>query len=356
MRVDLINTYSSDNLGDAAIYAALGMLLGDAELNWDRPLGGRTGGGDAARRESPADVRVSVGGDIFNNARPRLITRAFAANLATLRAGPPERTILFGQSVPRSCHSLSFQLLARQLRRLASVCVRDVESHARLREAGVDASLSWDTAFALEPSAEGRGAAEVLFGAQGLDPGRVALMSVRSFNGMYRHDAGAFLTRMIRLCDLLEARGHQPAILIQSRADASDSDLEVAAAVQRARPGVCLLDPFSVSGIIPWQVAAGALGLARIVVAVRYHTAVLRALSGRGSYSLYYSNKGEDLVTRAGMAGCDLAAFDAARELQAIEASASHDVDIDRIRRQVREDFAAAISRTAGGEGETRCA
>ncbi|MDH5537020.1 MAG: hypothetical protein OEZ08_15830, partial [Betaproteobacteria bacterium] len=103
-----------------------------------------------------------------------------------------------------------------------------------------------------------------------------------------------------------------------------------------------ILDFTRTSGTQAWDCAAAALSRARVVVAIRYHTAVLRMLAGRSSYNLFYSNKGADLVTRLGQPGCDLATFDVDRELDAVERSAETIFDIAPVRAQVRSDLRRA--------------
>lgn len=102
MQVSLINTYSTLNLGDAAIYAGLSGLLPGSQVfaHFRDPDPERIPGVTLAGPLAKKDVHISVGGDIFNNARPRLITRQFLQNLWQLWQHPG-RTLLFGQSIPR---------------------------------------------------------------------------------------------------------------------------------------------------------------------------------------------------------------------------------------------------------------
>jgi len=153
LTVGLVNTYSTLNIGDAAIYSALAALASGAEVvakfsdTTPEYIPGLQILSDLGR----CDAYISVGGDIFNNAREGLITKTFIRNLLELRRSP-KQTFLFGQSIPRSCHGLSFQALACSLRKLSAVCVRDVESHKRLTQAGINAILSFDAAFSLSAS------------------------------------------------------------------------------------------------------------------------------------------------------------------------------------------------------------
>jgi polysaccharide pyruvyl transferase WcaK-like protein len=281
-----------------------------------------------------------VGGDIFNNSREWFITKAFLLNLAEL-ARHPRRTVLFGQSIPRSCHGLSFFALCQGLRRLAAVCVRDAESHRRLRQAGVDARLSFDTAFVLQSSAAAHRAAADLFRSLDLDPARAAVLSVRAFDSMYTHDNQRFGQRMAALCRGLLQAGLTPVVLIQSRAYGADNDLAVAHSIQAQAPGTAILDPFLGDPAVPsWQLAMAVFSLAHRVIAVRYHTAVLSLAAGKVPYHLHYSNKGRDLCERLQLPGGDLGRLDPARTLDAILATPPGGFDHQAIRDQVRRDFA----------------
>ena len=348
VRIGLINAYSTLNLGDAAIYSALRSLLPGSELQaCVRDTEPDTSLGIAFQTKRPVgcDAYVSVGGDIFNNAREWFVTKAFLLNLAEL-ARRPARTMLFGQSIPRSCHGLSFLALRQCLLALPAVCVRDARSHQRLRQAGVDARLSFDTAFVLEGSPRARAAAAALFQARQLDPQRAAVLSLRAFDGMYLHDTGAVVERLAALGRHLMEAGFTPVVLIQSRAYGSDNDLAVAQALCSRLPETAILDPFGTDpGIPSWQVAMGVLELARHVIAVRYHTAVLTLASGAVPYSLHYSNKGQDLCDRLGLPGADLSRFEPARVARKILSAPGARFDHERLRRQVRHDFSWCLAR-----------
>lgn len=341
MKIQLVNTYSTDNLGDAAIYASLA-----AEI--------RAHGGEPVlipgARATPdsADAFISVGGDIFNNAREWFVTRNFLANVGQLAQLPGERTMLFGQSIPRSCRGLAFAGLALTLRRLGAVSVRDEISHRRLNKAGVPARLGLDTVFMHEPGAHWAPIGRRLLDAHGVDAERCALISLRNFGGMYRHDTDTFLARLLTLCESLRARGHQPAILIQSNVDGADNDRPPATWLQARLPDLPLVDPFTVTDAAPWEAAAGAVGVARMVLGVRYHASIFRMMQGRAACTLYYSNKGRDLVERLGQPGCDLAAFDPVATLDALERSAEGIVDAASLRRIARADFATGLASIAG--------
>lgn len=349
MRISLINTYSTRNVGDAAIYHGLASLARS-----DNPLNCRLE--EDHRLQLPgiefhsgplpaSDLYISVGGDIFNNARPRALTRNYLRNLKSLSAPPPAKTILFGQSIPRSCHSLAFRLLARRLRYLASVTVRDDESFQRLRRAGVPARLSYDAAFILRPSELGRCAARARLAQIGVNAEQAAVLSLRSFDQMYPTDNDRFLRRMVRLCELFVENGLTPVVLMQSDACGSDNDRAMLAELVKQVPSVRRIDPFSLALYEnPWETAIGILQIVRVAVAVRYHTGIFRALSGKSAYNLYYSNKGEDLVVRLGMPGCSVDAFDPDREIGAILASSEQAFDIGSVRSKLQRDFEYARS------------
>jgi polysaccharide pyruvyl transferase WcaK-like protein len=137
-----------------------------------------------------------------------------------------------------------------------------------------------------------------------------------------------------------------PVVLIQSRAYGSDNDLAVAAALRQRVPATAMLDPFGADPTIPsWQLAMGVLELARHVIAVRYHTAVLALATGAVPYSLHYSNKGLDLCERLGLPGADLGRFNPARVAHDILHAPLTRFDHDRLRRQVRHDFSWCLGR-----------
>jgi polysaccharide pyruvyl transferase WcaK-like protein len=337
MRVELINSYSTRNLGDAAIYAVLDELI--------RSHGGERVSGANAAPES----FISVGGDIFNNAREWLVTRNFAGNLLRLARLPRGRAMLFGQSIPSSCHGPAFQLLAATLRRLGAVSVRDAYSHARLVAAKVPARLGYDTVFAAQPKADWPVLGRQLLETAGVDGDRCALITLRSFGTMYRHDTKSFLDRLGQLCHRLRQRGHQPAILLQSDVDGDDSDRVPAAYLRSVVPGLPLIDPFSAADGRAWEAAAGAAAIARTVVAVRYHGAIFRMIGGRVPFNLYYSNKGRDLVERLRQPGVSVADFDPAAVVAGIERSADQTTDAGHWRRLASADFSECWADVGGG-------
>ncbi|WP_254943735.1 polysaccharide pyruvyl transferase family protein [Cyanobium sp. AMD-g] len=351
MRIGLINAYSTLNLGDAAIYSAFRKLLPDVELVGcvqDECPDATLGVTFLPDRPRNCDAYVSVGGDIFNNSREWSVTKAFLNNLVELRHSP-KRTILFGQSIPRSCHGLSFLLLQRSMKRLAAVCVRDAESHQRLCEAGVHARLSYDIAFVLESSPLATARARQGLERLGIDPLQAAVLSVRGFDSMYGHDNDSFVDRMARLSHELSGAGLKPIVLIQSAAYGSDNDLEVAAAIQERAPGTAILNPFVDDSAVPsWQLAMALFALVDSVIAVRFHTAVLSLAAGRVPYHLHYSNKGRDLCRRLDLPGCDLASLDPVSALPEILATRGRLFNHQPVREQVGRDFQWCLDQLPG--------
>ncbi len=345
MPVNLINIYSTRNIGDAAILSALAVMSPDGQASgripdarpW--PVTGLINS-DVCDQAMPF---VSVGGDIFNNARPYFVTRRFMTNLAALVSDAP-RTMLFGQSIPRSCKALSFRLLSRAMRRLSSVTVRDAESWRRLRSMGVNADLSYDTAFALPCASDGfeRGAA--ILAGYGLDPERTALLSLRGFDSMYPGDEGDFIKRLAATADLLSRRGHQCAVVIQAEAGEGDSDVKLAALLN-SHSSITIINPASDSAAGPVANLMAILAAANIVIAVRYHTAVLRLLSGRMPVVLSYSNKTRDLIDRLGLPGWDIDTFDPAEVAAAAERTAGRNYDPSVQARCVRDHFKAGLQK-----------
>lgn len=346
MTLRLINAYTSDNLGDATIYETLVQLAGPLGASSTLPA-------DSARHvrgllgaHAVATAQVSVGGDIFNNARPKLVTRRFLHLVQELRHHDPRRTFVFGQGLPSSCKGLSLAWLAHSMARLSSVTVRDTMSHARLKAAGVPAQLGFDTVFAYQAGSGAFAAGQALMDQAGMSTGRSVLFSVREFDAMYPQDGALFEARMAELIRQLVARGHQPAVIIQAQAGGADADQAVVRRLQVVCPQLRVLDPFSVArqGHHPLDALVGALGLAAGVVAVRYHTAVLRMIHGRAPVNLYYSSKGRDLVERMGTPGMALEHFDPAAVLAAVEASMDQAWDVAPARATVREQFAGALA------------
>jgi len=351
VQIGLINAYSTLNLGDAAIYSAFRKLLPQGDLVAcvrDKHPDPTLGIDFRSQRPSDCLAYISVGGDIFNNSREWLVTKAFLQNLAELRRNP-RHTILFGQSIPRSCHGLSFLLLSQCLLRLPAVCVRDSESHQRLSQAGVEARLSYDTAFVLESSVPAVQKAHAILSQKGIDQAKAAVLSVRGFDSMYSHSNVQFVERMSHLCLSLQHNGYQPLILIQSRAYGADNDLDVAKTIQSAAPGTEIFDPFLEDRSVPsWQLAMALFTLVDLVIAVRFHTAVLSLAAGRVPFQLHYSNKGRDLCKRLELPGCDLSQFNPISDLSAIMATSGRTFNPSPIREQVSRDFRWCLDQLPG--------
>lgn len=345
----LLNTYSSRNLGDAAIISAISQLSGAADV--------RANISDASPVRIPGltyqsdlvscNRYVSVGGDIFNNARPLLLTRNFVANVRQLHARA-DRTIVFGQTIPSSCGWLGLPLLTAALARTKAVIVRDRESFQLLRKFGVAVTLSHDAAFALRPSDRGIWSADHLLAKQGLSAEKTVLLSVRSFDSIYRQDEEKFQRDMADLARRLLDRGHQVAVMIQSDVNERDSDRIVAAKLQAAEPRLKIVDFLDGSGSgNPVDTILGALTIVRSVVAVRYHAAVLRMAGGRQPYHLFYSRKGRDLHQRHGLSGTALENFDPAKAVVEIEKLAEQQFASDALRRDVQGAFTRAYGKLA---------
>ncbi|MEM9001899.1 MAG: polysaccharide pyruvyl transferase family protein [Cyanobacteria bacterium P01_F01_bin.86] len=352
MNVGLINTYSTQNLGDAAIYSAIAEMLPEGRLlasfndSQMRLIPGLRMADLQVQSLENCDAYISVGGDIFNNARKYLATRKFLQNIRQLWHSP-KSTFLFGQSIPRSCQGLSFGLLALTLRNLASVCVRDQESYYRLQQAGVQALLSYDTAFALRGSEAGLQVAQRLFDAIEVDPSTAVCLSVRAFDTMYMRQPDVCFQQVVKLCQALSQRGHRPVVLVQSQASKGEDDRAIAARIRQHVPTLGVFNPFVQDPQVPdWDVAMGALSLCRTIVGVRYHTAVLSLASGRCPFNLYYSNKGQDLTERLGIPGCSLETLDLEVHIPQIEQTIDHSFDHDTLRQQVYADFTTCYKHT----------
>jgi len=309
MKVGLINLYSSQNIGDAAIYAAfkhllyyhqLSALISVEQQNLIHDL-------SVESEQTRCDAYISVGGDIFNNARPWLITRTFLNNIRHLQR-QPQRTIVFGQSIPRSTKGLAFRQLCRTFKTLASVTVRDEESWKRLTAAGVNAQLSYDLAFLHQPTDVAKDTARAVLASHHLPPERTVLISLRQFDAMYPHDNKRFADDLVALCQQLTARGLKPALLIQS--DAEGSDQVIAHDISQKTGAIPLIDALNhPQNLKPHQFLQGLLAISGLAVGVRFHTSVLAMAAGRMPFNLYYSNKGQDLCNRLAVPGCSVADF-----------------------------------------------
>jgi len=270
------------------------------------------------------------------------VTRRFIGKTRQL-AWAPERTVLFGQSIPPSCDGVALRLLARRLRRIASVTVRDDESARKLAGQGVTATVSPDTAFALTRDDADFAAARAAYFHQGLAAETTALFSVRSFNRMYPASTEGYVARLAETMRLLNASNWRVAVLLQADVDACDGDRAMIEALRAEVPGLAVIDPFA-HGDTPWRTALGAVAMAGTVIGTRYHTAIFGMIAGRAPVSLWYSNKGEDLGRRFALPGASADAFDPARIAALARDHAGAGFDPAPVRRQVRTDFASAIA------------
>lgn len=347
MKFGLINTYSYNNVGDAAIYAALTKMLSHHEV-YTTLVGPDGSLPDGMRHQedlSGCDGFVSVGGDIFNNARPWSITRNFLKNLGQLKKAP-DTTLLFGQSIPASCRGLSLKLLAEGLKKINSVTVRDQESYELLKDLGVHCRLSFDSAFVLKCSEEAvKFAHEIL---ESIDAPYSAVISLREFNSLYPVDNQQFVEDIAVLSQQLLKKKYQPVLLIQSSVSEMDSDWVIAKAIRERCPDIKILDLVNYSSKLPsWELLQAVLQVARVIVAVRYHTAVLALAAGRTPYNLYYSNKGADLSHRLGIQGGDIKYFNPTGEIDLIVKSGLLPFDANLVRNRVQSDFMWALDKVS---------
>ncbi len=342
--IHLLNTYSSRNLGDAAIMTALASLVPEqlviAPLRDSKPI--PMTGVNCTTTLQPADRFISVGGDIFNNARPWLVTKTFIRNVGALTAAGP-RGILFGQTIPTSCKGPALLGLSLAMRRLGGVVVRDQESFGLLRQYGVRARLSFDSAFVISATEPGRTRARAMLEEAAVEPSRAALISVRSFDALYPSDQVKTENKLAGLARRLHERGHQPAILIQSDVDHADSDLQTANRLSAKVPELKILDCINrADDPAPVDTLVGLLSVANIAVGLRYHTTVLRLAAGRRAFNLYYSRKGSDLSRRLNLSGVHIDDFDDERDIRAIEKSADGMFDVTSVAQNVRASFREA--------------
>lgn len=344
----LISTYSTRNLGDAAIMRAIAGLvpggIAHVSLQEDHRLSVpnlRFAGHDRVA----ADVRISVGGDIFNNSRPSFITRNFLAKVAELGRAP-RSTIAFGQTIPASCRGLAFGLLTHVLKMLPAVVVRDTESMAVLEEAGVSAELSWDVAFTTQTTVDAVWRAHMLLERAEIRADRAALISVRPFDAMYPANQAAFEAGLTALAQKLLARGHDVALLIQSDVAVWDEDRSTARRIAASDKRIRIIDCVG-NGDDPDPVATltALLEIANIAVGVRYHTTVLRLAAGRQPFNLYYSRKGRDLQNRLGITGCHVDDVSASDIVSAVEATAGRTFDARPLQRDIQDRFRAALAK-----------
>jgi polysaccharide pyruvyl transferase WcaK-like protein len=345
MKVGLINTYSYNNIGDAAIYAALSKLLEGYSVY--STLKDKTGQIPKGLQESneltKLDKYISVGGDIFNNSRPWFITKKFLQNLHQLNKSP-KATMLFGQSIPASCNGLALKLLSHQLKKLGAVVVRDQKSYQLLKKQGVNCSLSYDTAFILNCSHSAVNyAAEILTSMQVT---RSAVISLREFNALYPVDNESFIRNITVLCKRLSQHNYQPVLVIQSNVSELDTDRLIANAIKQQCREVKILDLFEYSKLFPtWELLQAILKISRLIIAVRYHTAVLALAAGRTPFNLFYSNKGADLTHRLGIPGCHIEQFNPYNSFARIEQTGYKTFDSSPLVESVYDSFYQGFER-----------
>ena len=362
--IQLINVYSCNNVGDAAIYASLVDMAQGITVCWpenqQNSLANNLKIGDAAMSHSPCrevDMHLSVGGDIFNNVRPKLITRRFLQNLAQLRA-QPQSTALFGQSIPRSCQGLSFQLLSSSLKNIANVTVRDQESYERLCKAGVNANLSYDAVFSQQ--LQQRWVESVAYQLHGvINFAETAIISLRPFDSLYQYDSQRCLEKIVGLCHELKQQSYVPTILQHASVDGKDADALMISEIQK-QCAVKVIDPLSINQntflksshpslkiskmTTPWQFTMAAISMAAIVVGIRYHTSVFRLAANKMPFNVYYSNKGQDLCDRLSVPGVSIQDFCPQQHIGDILKTADQRFDSQVIRQQVHADFKQACN------------
>lgn len=367
--LQLINVYSSNNIGDAAIYASMVQLAGGHKTFWpnyqtniatnNARLGYLV---DKYLPENKIDVNISVGGDIFNNARPSFFTRQFLNNLLQL-SKEPSKSLVFGQSIPRSCRGIAFHLLAHSFSKLSSVYVRDRESYERLNKVGVNALLGYDVVFSQRPEpAWLDSTVEAL--SKVVDFSEVALISLRPFDAMYQYNSDACVTKLIQLCKLIAQHGYMPTVMVHARVNGRDADMVLVDAI-KAYCQIKVIDPFLVSeniadtqnvSVVPWQVGMAITALSALVIGIRYHSSVFRLASGKMPYNIFYSNKGEDLCKRLGVPGVSIQDFHPENHIADILATANKLFDNTQIARQVKEDFSKLIDRAIGNRSSLNSA
>ncbi len=351
-RLGLINVYSTSNIGDAAIYASFSYMAQAFDVYWpDNQTELKKHLAEAVLpmpKNAEMGVNLSVGGDIFNNGRERFITKTFINNLRQL-LNSPNNTGLFGQSIPRSCHGLSFKLLSMTLKRLAAVTVRDVESHQRLTNAGVNAKLSYDAVLSLTPQHEWLETTRTSLMSSGHDPKKMALLSLRPFDKMYRYNTADCLKMLTKLCQQFEYYGYHPTVLHHAQVDPRDGDAQMIETLKQSITNLKVIDPFtSETGLLPWQYGFAATAIAELVVGIRYHTSIFRMAAGKMPYNLYYSNKGEDLCRRLKVPGCAISEFNPSVNIEKVLETADLTFDASHYAECVRQDFQTTLAAAVG--------
>lgn len=351
-KLGLVNVYSTNNIGDAAIYASFSQMAREFDVYW--PDNTTELAEHLAQAVLPFEdqielnAKMSVGGDIFNNGRERFITKTFLKNLAQL-VQSRKTTGLFGQSIPRSCHGMSFKLLCMVLKKLPAVTVRDLESHQRLLKADVKARLSFDSVLGISP--EQVWLEETKNSLIGLDHDlkKMALISLRPFDRMYRYNTADCLKMLTKLCRKFEYYGYHPTVLHHAQVDPRDGDAQMIAVLKESIPELRVIDPFTTNTkLLPWQYGFAATALAEVVIGIRYHTSIFRMAAGKMPYNLYYSNKGEDLCKRLKVPGMAIDQFNASVNIEKVLETADLTFDASHYAECVRQDFRATLMAACG--------
>jgi polysaccharide pyruvyl transferase WcaK-like protein len=349
VKLGLVSTSTTRNLGDAATYAALAQLSPERRVHCAlrERYPAIVPGLERNRHLDDCDAFISAGGDVFSDARPHRMTKRFIRSLLEIYLRR-DRTIIFGQSVPVSCGKLSQRMLGSVFRRLQGVVVRDRGSYEFLKSIGVEAALSHDAAFVLRPRTDALEAAYGLLAHHNLDPDRTALITLRggSANGSPGGNGGN--RELLIIAAKLAGRGHQPAFLMLSGSNAPGSGEADAMHQSSEMDGIPVIDAFAVRPPdAPCDVAIALLSLVNIAVATSYHAAILRLVSGRAPFLLCDETTGGDLRERLALPG-QIPGSDADAGLTAgIEDSADAVFDPDPIARDVTDHFMDCIRKLA---------
>lgn len=345
--VGLLNPSSTRSLGNGAIYSAIGQLspdgqvlalLGDAEASRIPRL-------RPARDLARCDVLVAVDDETHHDLERPQHAGAHDDTLQHLTSRPA-RTFAFGHSLRGAAlQGAPFEHALKALGTLSSVVVRDRDSAERLIERGVAAELGYDPAFVLQPTLAFEAAAGLAFARAGLVAERTALIAVRDLDRDGVAPAASFAARVATLAVALRARGHQPALLIQTDLGPDRGDRAIAARVAVLLPDIPVIDCFATAGgVVGWPLLSGLLARARLVVAGRYHTAVLRLGAGRKPFILHAADDADDLAERLGLPQAAARSFDPDAIISELEMTAEQAFDPAPLRRDIEDRFAACVA------------
>ncbi len=342
--VGLLNASSTRSVGNSAIYSAIGQLCpsGQAHAVLDIAEPVRIPRLRPARGLTRCDVLVAVDDDTHHDLPPPI-----AGHADTLQrlASRPERTFAFGHSLSGALRGGSFERAAKVLGALSSVVVRDRASAQRLTKAGVTAELCHDPAFVLEPSLAFEAAAGLAFARAGLMAERTALIAVRDLDRDGVESPTSLAARIAALAEALRARGHQPALLIQTNLGPDQGDRAIVARVAALLPDIAVIDAFvPAGGVVGWPLLIGLLARARLVVAGRYHTAVLRLGAGRQPFILHDAPDMEDLAERLELPQAAAGSFDPETIIPQLEMTAEQAFDPAPLRRDIEHRFKACLA------------